>query len=52
VRGGPYLAGVGGGLYVELSHSISFITELNGLAGFPIFSAVADLNLGFQINIY
>ncbi|HSZ82815.1 MAG TPA: hypothetical protein VLA14_11065 [Polyangia bacterium] len=52
VRGGPYLAGVGGGLYVEISHSISFITELNGLAGFPIFSAVADLNLGFQINIY
>jgi hypothetical protein len=52
VRGGPYLAGVGGGLYVELSHSISFITELNGLAGFPIFSAVADLNLGFQVNIY
>jgi hypothetical protein len=52
VRGGPFLAGLGGGLYVEISHRFSFITELNGLAGFPIFSAVADLNLGFQINIY
>ena len=52
VRGGPGLAGMGGGLYYELSHSLSFVTEVNLLAGFPIFSAVADLNLALQVNIY
>jgi len=52
VRGGPFLLGVGGGLYVEISHSVSFITEVNALAGLPIFSAVGDLNLALQFNIY
>jgi hypothetical protein len=51
VRGGPYLAGAGTGLYYEISPGVSFITELNGLAGFPIFSVVADLNIGLQFNI-
>jgi hypothetical protein len=52
VRGGPYLAGVGGGLTYEMSHALSFVIECNGLAGFPIFSLVADVNAGFQINLY
>jgi hypothetical protein len=52
VRGGPYLAGAGAGVYYEISNGVSFVTELNGLAGFPIFSAVADLNLAIQFNIY
>jgi hypothetical protein len=52
VKGGPYIAGIGLGLYYEMSHSVSFVTEVNGLAGFPVFSVVADLNLALQINIY
>jgi hypothetical protein len=52
VRGGPYLAGLGGGLTYEVAHSMSFVLELNGLAGFPIFSVVADVNAGIQINLY
>jgi hypothetical protein len=52
VRGGPFLAGAGLGLYAEMSPGVSFVTELNGLAGFPIFSAVADVNVALQFNIY
>jgi hypothetical protein len=51
VRGGPGLAGAGVGLYYEISPGTSFVTELNGLVGFPIFSAVADLNVALQFNI-
>jgi hypothetical protein len=52
VRGGPYIAGLGGGLNYEMTHAVSFVTEINLLAGFPIFSAVADLNFALQLNIY
>jgi hypothetical protein len=52
VRGGPLLGGLGGGVYVEMSSGVSFVVELNALAGFPIFSAVGDLNLALQFNIY
>ena len=52
VRGGPGLAGAGGGVTYELMKSISLVAEVNVLAGIPVFSAVADLNLGFQFNIY
>jgi hypothetical protein len=52
VRGGPYLAGAGMGLYYELSSPVSFVVEINGLAGFPITSFVADLNAALQFNIY
>jgi hypothetical protein len=52
VRGGPFLVGLGGGLYYEISHGVSFVTEINALAGLPIFSAVGDLNLAIQFNIY
>ena len=51
VRGGPYLAGLGGGIYYEISSGVSFVTEINALAGFPIFSVVGDLNLALQFNI-
>jgi hypothetical protein len=52
VRGGPYLAGAGGGLYYEISKGLSFTWEINALAGFPIFSVVADMNLALQVNFY
>jgi hypothetical protein len=52
VRGGPFLGGAGLGLYWEMSHSFSFVTEVNGLAGFPMVSYVVDVNLGLQLNIY
>jgi hypothetical protein len=52
IRGGPVLAGVGGGMYYEMSKPVSLVLEVNGLAGFPNFSVVADANLALQINIY
>jgi hypothetical protein len=52
VRGGPYLAGAGWGLYYEVTHGLSFVSEMNALAGLPVFSAVVDVNLALQINIY
>jgi hypothetical protein len=52
VRGGPLLAGVGGGLYYEMSSPLSLVLEVNGLAGFPTVSFVADFNVALQINIY
>ncbi|HVR63510.1 MAG TPA: tetratricopeptide repeat protein [Polyangia bacterium] len=52
VRGGPFLAGVGLGLTYALARSFSFILELNGMAGVPTFSAVADVNAGVQINFF
>jgi hypothetical protein len=52
VRGGPWVGGVGLGLYWEMTHAVSFVTEINALAGFPIASYVADLNLGLQLNFY
>jgi hypothetical protein len=52
VRGGPVLAGVGGGVYFEASKPVSLVLELNGLAGFPNTSFVVDLNAALQINIY
>ena len=52
VRGGPLLAGAGVGLSYALVRSLSFILELNGLAGMPTFSAVADVNAGVQVNFF
>jgi hypothetical protein len=52
IRGGPVVAGVGGGVYYEISKPVSLVAEVNGLAGFPIFSIVADVNVALQINIY
>ncbi len=50
VRGGPVLAGAGGGFLYEISKGVSWMAEINLLAGFPHFAAVADLNTGFQVN--
>jgi hypothetical protein len=52
VRGGPYLAGAALGMYYEMSHSLSFVMELSGLAGFPEVSYVGDVNVGLQLNLY
>jgi hypothetical protein len=50
VRGGPGLIGVGGGFLYEITKGVSYMIEVNVLAGLPIFSVVADLNTGFQVN--
>jgi len=52
VLGGYGLAGLGGGVYYEATKAISLVAEVNALAGLPTFSAVVDLNLALQINIY
>jgi hypothetical protein len=52
IQGGPVLAGIGGGLYYEASRPVSLFLEVNGLAGFPKFSFVTDVNAGLQVNIY
>jgi len=50
VRGGPGLAGVGGGFLYEISKGVSWMAEINILAGIPHFAAIADVNTGFQFN--
>jgi hypothetical protein len=52
VKGGGALAGLGGGLYYEMSHAVSLVVETNVLAGFPAFGVVADVNLALQFNMY
>jgi hypothetical protein len=52
VLGGPVIAGLGGGLYYEMAHAVSFVLEVNVLAGFPTFSVVTDVNMGLQFNLY
>ena len=52
VVGGFVLAGLGGGLNYEATKAVSLVVEVNALAGLPVFSAVVDLNLALQINIY
>jgi hypothetical protein len=50
VLGGPALVGAGGGLTYEINKGLSYVMETNILAGVPTFSAVVDVNFGFQIN--
>jgi hypothetical protein len=50
VKGGPILLGLGAGVSYQIAKSVSLILEVNGLAGYPAFSALADLNAGFQVN--
>jgi hypothetical protein len=50
VRGGPGLVGVGGGFLYEISKGVSWMAEINLLAGLPHFAAIADVNTGFQFN--
>jgi hypothetical protein len=52
VMGGYGLAGVGGGVYYEASKPVSLVAEVHAIAGLPTFSAVVDLNVALQINIY
>jgi hypothetical protein len=52
VRGGPVIAGAGVGMYYEATRRTAIVLESHGLAGFPIFSFVADVNLSLQINFY
>ena len=43
---------LGAGVYYEAAKNVSIVLEADGLAGFPIFSFVADLNLSLQFNFY
>jgi len=52
ILGGPGVAGVGAGFYFEIAKSVSFVAEVDGLAGFPTFSFVADANVSLQFNFY
>ncbi len=52
ILGGPIVAGVGGGVYYELTKAVSAVGEIHGLAGFPTFSVVMDFNAALQFNIY
>ena len=52
IRGGPGVAGLGAGVYYEAAKNVSIVIEADGLAGFPIFSFVADVNLSLQFNFY
>ena len=51
-RGGPVLAGVGGGVYYEATKATSLVVEIHGLAGFPTFGVVTDVNFALQFNFY
>ena len=50
MRGGPGLVGLGGGFLYEIRKGVSWVAEVNVLAGLPDFAAIADLNTGFQFN--
>jgi hypothetical protein len=51
VRGGPVVVGVGAGMAVGLSDSWNVFLEVNGLAGIPAFSMVADVNVGVRLRL-
>jgi len=42
---------VGAGMAVGLSDSWSWFLEINGLAGIPDISAVADINTGVRLRL-
>ena len=53
MRGGPVdRRALGAGVYYEAAKHVSIVLEADGLAGFPIFSFVADVNLSLQFNFY
>jgi len=52
IKAGPFLAGVGGGLYYEMSKPVSLVVELDEIVGVPAFGALTDVVLGLQFNIY
>jgi hypothetical protein len=48
VRGGPFLAGLGGGLVVKLLRRWHWTVDTQVLVGFPSVSAVLDLTTGIR----
>jgi hypothetical protein len=50
IRGGPFLAGAGGGLIIHFSRHFAYLLELRGLAGFSSFAAIADAGMGIQVS--
>jgi len=52
VRGGPFVAGGGVGMYYEASKRAAIVVESHVLAGLPLFGLVVDGNLALQINFY
>ncbi len=50
VRGGPLLAGGGGGFAYAFGDTWSWMIETNLLAGFPDFSTVLDVNTGVRVG--
>lgn len=50
VRGGPLLAGAGGGFSYALADRFTWIVEANLLIGMPIVSMVLDLNTGLRAS--
>jgi hypothetical protein len=50
VKGGPILAGAGGGFSYAFGDTWSWMLESNVLAGFPTFSAVVDINTGLRAS--
>lgn len=50
VRGGPFLAGGGGGFSYALGDRFTWIVESNLLVGVPIVSMVLDLNTGLRAS--
>lgn len=50
VRGGPILAGVGGGFSYAFNGTFSWMIESNLLAGFPTFSTALDVNTGLRAS--
>jgi hypothetical protein len=52
VRAGPFIAGVGGGLYYEASKRVSVVLEAHAIAGMPTFGLLVDGTLALQFNFY
>ena len=48
VRGGPYVAGFGGGMLYKLNRHLRWTIETQALLGFPHYSAVLDLTTGLR----
>jgi hypothetical protein len=46
VQGGPFLAGVGGGLVYHFSRRVALPLEVRALAGFPSLAAVLEVGTG------
>jgi hypothetical protein len=52
IRAGPFIGGVGAGMYYEASRRVSVVLEAHALAGLPTFGLVVDGTLALQFNFY